>query len=210
MWFTWEVSPRFHPITDAARLAATQERYGIRTPYVLFVGTVQPRKNLVRLIEAWAMYLRQRSNDRPTLVIAGKRGWLTEAIERRAEELGIADAVRFAGYIGDDDLPALISGASVYLFPSLYEGFGLPVLEAQACGTPVLASNVSSLPEVGGDAALYVDPLDVASIRNGIAQLLENRTLREELRERGLRRVAAWTWERTAQQTLAAIEAAAR
>jgi glycosyltransferase involved in cell wall biosynthesis len=104
----------------------------------------------------------------------------------------------------------LISGALAYLFPSLYEGFGLPVLEAQACGTPVLTSNVSSLPEVGGDAALYVDPLHVGSIRDGIARILDDDTLRERLREAGLRRVAAWTWDRTARETLDTLEAVGR
>jgi glycosyltransferase involved in cell wall biosynthesis len=206
------VSARFRPITDTARLVATQARYGIHSPYVLFVGTIQPRKNLERLIEAWGMYLNQAGShmERPTLVIAGKRGWLSEAIERRAHEQGIADRVQFIGYVDEDDLPTLISGARVYLFPSLYEGFGLPILEAQACGTPVLASNVSSLPEVGGDAALYVDPFEVTSIRDGIAQLLEDSALRDRLRGAGLRRVTDWTWERTARRTLETLEEAGR
>ena len=204
------VGERFRPVTDAALLNQVMARYDITPLYLLFVGTVQPRKNLARLIDAWARYLAGAGSDPSTitLVIAGKRGWLTEAIERRAGELGIATRVRFAGYVADDDLPALISGALGYLLPSLYEGFGLPVLEAQACGTPVLAAATSSLPEVGGDAALYVDPHDTASIAAGIARLLEDVDLRARLRAAGLARVAGWTWERTARETLAVLERA--
>lgn len=203
------VSPRFAPVDDQARLRSTAERYGITGPYLLYVGTVQPRKNLLRLLDAWAAYLATAPSTPVTLVIAGKRGWLTEQIERRATAHGIRDRVRFTGYVADDDLPALLSGALAFLLPSLYEGFGLPVLEAQACGTPVLTSTTSSLPEVAGDAAVLVDPADTSAIRDGIARLIEDANLREELRVRGLARVAGWTWERTARQTLDTLEVAA-
>jgi glycosyltransferase involved in cell wall biosynthesis len=239
------LSPRFRPVTDAAALAAVQRRYGIADtgqgehpsqgehkvrPYILYVGTVQPRKNLVRLIEAFA----QLDDRRPTtddrrlatladeqrssfvlrpssdataiqLVIAGKRGWLTESIERRAAELGIADRVRFTGYVDDGDLPALLSGALAFVLPSLYEGFGMPVLEAMACGAPVLASNTSALPEVAGDAALLVDPTDTAAIAAGLARLATDAGLRAELRARGLARAAQFTWERCAEETLVVL-----
>ena len=205
------VSERFRPVEDARVLVSVRQRYGITDPYLLYVGTIQPRKNLRRLIEAWAGYLqRTGSSGAPMLVIAGKRGWLTEGIERRAHDLGVGDHVRFTGYVDDADLPALISGAVSFLFPSLYEGFGLPVLDAQACGTPVLCSSVSSLPEVAGDAALFVDPHDTGSIRDGIARLIEDEQLRHDLRQRGLRRVGEWTWERTARQTLHVLEAVHR
>jgi len=200
------VGARFRPITDRGLLHEVALRYGITTPYLLFVGTIQPRKNLARLIEAWAAYARQTATN-TTLVIAGKSGWITAAIERRAYELGIADRVRFTGYVADDDLPALISGALGYVFPSLYEGFGLPVLEAQACGTPVLCSAVSSLPEVAGDAAIFVDPHSVPSITDGIQRLCEDQQMRERLRDAGLRRISGWNWQRTARETLRILEA---
>jgi glycosyltransferase involved in cell wall biosynthesis len=206
------LSPRFRPIADSGSVAAAQQRYGITPPYFLYVGTIQPRKNLVRLIEAFAHLThreRRTANDGhgdPTLVIAGKRGWLTEAIERRAAELGVAKRVRFTGYVDDDDLPALLGGALAFVFPSLYEGFGMPVLEAMACGSPVLTSKSSSLPEVAGDAALLVDPTDTTAIAEGLARLSTDGALRAELRTRGLARAAEFTWDRCAEQTLRVLK----
>jgi glycosyltransferase involved in cell wall biosynthesis len=200
------VDARFRPVSDAEQLGRVRERYGTGPSYVLCVGTVQPRKNLLRLIEAWAEYVKHARAPAPTLVLAGKQGWLAEAIYRRPQELGIADRVRFTGYVAGDDLPALIGGALAYVMPSLYEGFGMPILEAQACGMPVLASPISSLAEAAGDAALFVDPLDVRSIAEGIARIVEDAELRARLRERGLRRVTTWTWERTARETLRVLE----
>ncbi|MFO7171230.1 MAG: glycosyltransferase family 1 protein, partial [Chloroflexota bacterium] len=147
---------------DEQQRARARAIAGGDEPYFLYVGTLQPRKNLVRLIEAFARVIGEgdgAANCRLRLVIAGKRGWLAEPIERRAAELGLGDRVRFAGYVPDEDLPALMAGALAFVFPSLYEGFGLPVLEAMAAGTPVLTSTTSSLPEVAGGAALLVDPL---------------------------------------------------
>jgi glycosyltransferase involved in cell wall biosynthesis len=200
------VDRRFRPISDQTILEDTQRRYGIAAPYLLFVSTVQPRKNVSRLIEAFAQARAIVGKRMPSLVLAGKRGWLTEQIERRASELGVEQQVRFIGYVPDSDLPALHSAAMAYVAPSLYEGFGMTVLEAQACGTPVLASNVSSLPEVVGDAGLLVDPYDVGAIRDALLRLVEDDRLRAELRERGLRHAASWTWERTARQTLLVLE----
>lgn len=212
------LSPQFHPVTDQAAIAAVLARYGISAPYFLYVGTVQPRKNLARLIDAFAVFDRRLSADvtisssipgcssssvcRPQLVIAGKKGWLTETIERRAAEAGIAEQVRFTGYVDDTDLPALLSGALAFVFPSLYEGFGMPVLEAMACGTPVLTSTTSSLPEVAGAAALLVDPRDTPAIAAALDRLATDAALRAELRARGLERAAQFTWERCAQETL--------
>lgn len=199
------VHPRFKPVTDQAVLHQLMQRYDILPPYLLFVSTIQPRKNIARLIEAFAR-VRATIGDDVMLVLAGKPGWLTDQIERRAAELGIADMVRFIGYVADTDLPALLSGALAYVVPSLYEGFGMTVLEAQACGTPVLASNTSSLPEVTGDAGLLVDPYNVDSIAHGIVRLVQDEALRADLRKRGLQHAAGWTWERTARQTLAVLE----
>jgi glycosyltransferase involved in cell wall biosynthesis len=205
------LSPRFRPVEDAAAIATAQARYSIGGEYFLYVGTIQPRKNLLRLIEAFAQILRiadanlQSAIGNLQLVIAGKKGWLTEAIERRAAELGVADRVHFAGYIADDDLPALLSGALAFVFPSLYEGFGMPVLEAMACGAPVLTSTTSSLPEVAGDAALLVDPEDTAAIAAGLARLANDAALRAGLRARGLARAATFTWDRCAEETLAVL-----
>lgn len=207
------VSPRFRPVDDRAVQAAVQTRYGITPPYFLYVGTIQPRKNLVRVIEAfagigdgrWTMGNRSGS-QRPSLVLGGKRGWLTEEIERRAAELGIADQVRFTGYIDDQDLPALLSGALAFVFPSLYEGFGMPVLEAMACGTPVLTSATSSLPEIAGDAALLVDPTNTDALAAALTRLADDVAFRTDLRQRGLARAAHFTWERCAQETLRVVQ----
>jgi glycosyltransferase involved in cell wall biosynthesis len=179
---------------------------GADAPYFLYVGTVQPRKNLIRLIEAFAQFSVQPPKGHPAfsvnLMLAGRRGWLSEGIERRAAELGVAERVRFLGYVPDEALPALMAGALAFVFPSLYEGFGMPVLEAMAAGVPVLTSNTSSLPELAGDAALLVDPTDTAAITAGMARLAEEPALRAELRRKGLARAAAFTWERCAEETL--------
>ncbi|MBA3944727.1 MAG: glycosyltransferase family 4 protein [Herpetosiphonaceae bacterium] len=196
------VSPRFMPVVDAKHLSTVTAKYGVVSPYLLYVGTIQPRKNLVRLIDACAM----AHLDGVQLVLAGKRGWLTQEIEARASSLGITHQVHFTGYVADDDLPALISGARGFLLPSLYEGFGLPALEAMACGTPVLASVVSSLPEVIGDAGILVDPLDVAALARGLDSLVHDDDLHAVLRARGLTRVAPWSWQRCAKQTLSILE----
>ncbi|MBC8162183.1 MAG: glycosyltransferase family 4 protein [Roseiflexaceae bacterium] len=198
------VAPRFQADPPAEVVAATQARYRIAGPYFLFVGTVQPRKNLERVIEAFARFKPQSSaaSPQPMLVIAGKKGWLTEAIERRAAEIGVAGQVRFIGYLPDADVPPLLRGALGFVFPSLYEGFGMPVLEAMACGAPVITSTTSSLPEVAGNAALLVDPRDVGAIAAAIGRLAGDATLRAELRQRGVARAADFSWDSCAQQTL--------
>lgn len=205
------LSPDFCPIPSQQQRAAICARYGIAAAggYLLYVGTIQPRKNLVRLIDAFA----QAASASPTvrslqLVIAGKTGWLSRQIEQRASDAGIAGQVHFPGYVADADLPALLSGALAFVFPSLYEGFGMPVLEAMACGTPVLTSSTSSLPEVAGDAALLVDPHDSRAIADGLRQLVEDGALRERLRERGLAHAARFTWDRAAQETLRVLSGA--
>jgi glycosyltransferase involved in cell wall biosynthesis len=202
------VHPRFRPI-DPAISAAVARAYGLDGPYMLFISTIQPRKNLTRLIDAYAWAARIYP-DLPPLALGGKPGWLTEQIERRAGELGVAGRVRFLGYVADADLPALLGGASIYLLPSLYEGFGMTVLEAMACGAPVITSNVSSLPEVAGDAAILVDPADTALLAQAIGGLWDDPERRADLRRRGLEWAAGWTWERCARATLDVLERAGR
>lgn len=191
---------RFQPVESGPVL----DRLGVKPPYLLFVGTVQPRKNLVRLIEAFEN-LREPGLE---LVIAGKQGWLAGPIESRIRTSPDASSIVRLGYVDADDLPALYSGASALIMASLHEGFGMPILEAMACGTPVVASNVSSLPEVAGDAAVLVDPHDTAAISQGIRRAL-NPDERQRLRRRGRQRAGTFTWQRSARKTLEVIEEAA-
>jgi len=177
-------------------------RYGIRAPYLLHVGRIEKKKNLCRTLEAFAG-IKKRLTDPIEIVLAGTLGPEGEEVFEAIERLNLSEEVHLAGYVLQEDLPALYSGATIFLFPSLYEGFGMPILEAMACGTPVLTSNVTSLPEVAGDAAVQVDPLDVESIANGILRLVEDPTLRKLYVQKGLERVKEFTWEKTARETLA-------
>lgn len=201
------VEARFNPTPREGEQAALRAKYNLPVaPIVLAVGTMQPRKNHLRLVQAFA----QAAGD-AVLVIAGGRGWGYDAVHAEVARLGLQSRVIFPGYIDDADLPALYRAAVVFAYPSLYEGFGLPVLEALACGVPVITSNVSSLPEVTGpDAALLVDPLDVDGLAAAIARLLGDADLRANLRERGLERAAAFTWARAAAQTWAIYSALLR
>lgn len=185
-------------------IAPALARHDITFPYVLYVGSVEARKNLPRLLEAYAE-LRHWS-DQWKLVIVGARRWRSSPVYETVQRLGLEPFVHFTGYVEEADLPALYNGASLFAFPSLYEGFGLPVLEAMACGTPIVTSNSSSLPEVAGDAALLVDPYDVSALANAMRRLLEDADLAAILRGRGLARVREFTWERTAKETVAVYE----
>jgi glycosyltransferase involved in cell wall biosynthesis len=184
--------------------------------YLLYVGTLQPRKNLSRLIEAFARlagapaFADVQQSDSLRLVLAGRRGWLYDDLVAQVERLGLAGRVFFPGYVADADLPALYSGALAFVFPSLYEGFGLPVLEAGACGVPVITSNTSSLPEVAGDAALLVDPHDVDAIAEAMYRLVTDEALRAELVRRGFENVKRFSWEKCARETLAVLEEVGR
>ena len=193
------VDAALRTVSDPDRLAAVRTRYGIQSDYLLYLGTLQPRKNLIRLIDAVAALPARQ------LVLAGKPGWLSDAIVKRAREAGVI----LTGFVPDEDKAALLSGAAAFLFPSLYEGFGFPVLEAMACGTPVICSNSSSLPEVAGDAALLVDPLDTAGITAAIERLLADHQLRDELVQRGKINIRRFSWRRCAQQVLKIVEEAA-
>jgi glycosyltransferase involved in cell wall biosynthesis len=199
----------FRPVESPLKIADARERHDVAPRYLLYVGTVQPRKNLERLIDAFALVAGRPELVGVQLVIAGGRGWLSEGIERRAAAHGLANRVHLSGYLPDEDLPALLSGALAFVFPSLYEGFGMPVLEAMACGAPVLTSDTSSLPEVAGDAALLVNPSDTDAIAAGIARLASDGGLRATLYARGLARAAAFTWDRCAHETLEVLRESA-
>jgi len=200
------------PVTDAARLAAVRGRYGVTERYLLYVGTLHPRKNLVRLIRSFARLLgsgvQLAGLDTLQLVLAGQKGWLYDEIVAEVRRLHLAERVVLTGFVPDSDLPALLSGAQAFLFPSLYEGFGFPVLEAMACGTPVVCSNRSSLPEVAGEAALQVDPLDTEALAAAIERLLVDEGLRQELARRGLAQIERFSWRRCAAEVLEVLEAA--
>jgi glycosyltransferase involved in cell wall biosynthesis len=183
---------------------AVAGQYGISPPYLLSVGSLEPGKNRTRLIRAMRD-LRDDGVD-ATLAIVGQRAWRYEDDFRLISELGMVDRIRYLGYVRPEHLPALHSAATAFVFPSLYEGFGLPVLEAMACGAPVLTSNVSATAEVAGDAALLVDPLSEDDIREGMRRLLADAHLRAELAERGAERARAFSWRRAADETHAVYE----
>ncbi len=187
------VSEHWKP-AESSEIAAAKERIGVHQPYVLYVGSIEPRKNLKQLLTAW-----QRlgpAKDGVALVLVGTHGH----VFRDPELASLADDVRPTGFLPDNDLRALFTGCEAFVFPSIYEGFGLPVLEAMACGAPVVCSQSTALPEVAGDAAIAVDPLDAESIADGLGRVLADRELRRTLRERGLRRAAEFSWDQTAIQ----------
>ena len=199
------VDPRFAPVTDEAVLKSIRARYGIgEQPYIFCIGTVQPRKNYSRVIQALAA-LRAEGLDLQ-LVIAGGKGWLEDEMYRTLRETHMQDHVHRIGFARDEDLPALYSGATLTAFPSLYEGFGLPILESMACGTPVVTANVSSLPEVAGEAALMVDPYDVPALTDAMRRLITDKALRGVLIQRGYEQVKQFTWAKAASQLRAIYE----
>jgi glycosyltransferase involved in cell wall biosynthesis len=193
-------APQFQP-QPPERVARVRADHRLPEAYVLYVGTIEPRKNLIRLLDAWAALY--QAHEAPPLVIVGKHGWLSDNFYAALAKNPCREAVRFTGYVADEDLPAIFAAAMVFAFPSLYEGFGLPPLEAMACGTPVVCSKRSSLPEVVGDAALTVDPSDTDALRAALRRLLRDAELRAELRARGLRQAARFSWTRAARETLA-------
>lgn len=202
------VDPGFHPRREPGERERLGRRYGIdEWPYILSVGTLQPRKNYVRLIRAFADLEPGIAGPGIQLLIAGGEGWLYEDIVAEAE---VHERVRLLGFVEDDHLPALYRQAALFVLPSLYEGFGLPVLEAMASGVPVVCSDASSLPEVAGDAALLVDPLDSDALTDAMARVLENQDLRQGMTARGLAQAAQFTWERAARQLLDTFDSLGR
>lgn len=202
------VHSRFHLVADDRLLAQVRARYNLPERFVLYVGTIEPRKNLPVLIRAFqqAALEDQVAIEDAKLVISGKKGWMYEKTFAQVQALGLEDRVIFTGFIPDDDLPALFSLADLFVFPSQYEGFGLPVLEAMACGTPVITSNLSSLPEVAGDAALLVSPTDIAGLAGAIRRVMGDAGLRLSMAEKGMAQVARFSWRRCALETVAFYE----
>lgn len=201
-------SSEFRPDLDPQRIAAVRQKYGVTGPYILYLGMIEPRKNLSRLVEAFA----QIAEKHPThqLVIAGKKGWMYQGIFETVQQLNIAHRVVFPGYIDEEDKPFLIRGAEVFAYPSLYEGFGIPVLEAMACGVPVITSSVSSMPEVAADAALLVNPVNTDEIAAALLRLLGSPELRSELSARAIHQAERFSWRHTAEETLSIYEQAER
>ena len=195
------VDRRFVVIDDEEYLDTVRQRHGLAWPFVLSVGTIERRKNLSRLVQAYGR-LRSRREALPKLLIVGRRGWLYEDVFEAVADLALEDEVIFLGYVPEADLPALYNLAEVFVYPSLYEGFGLPPLEAMACGTPVVAANTSSLPEVLGDACLSVSPTDIDGLADAIDRVLSDTELRRSLRQKGLARAMRFTWEAAAQRLL--------
>ena len=203
------VDPSLRPLDDPTLRSAVESRYGLRHPLVLAVGTLEPRKNYARLIAAFAQ-ARQAPGGPQMLAIVGRKGWLYEGIFAAVAEYGIADAVTFLDYVPDADLPALYSIADVVATPSIYEGFGIPLVEAMASGTPVVCSTGGSLPEIAGDAALIVPPEDVEGLAAALVRVVTEPDLHAHLVTRGLERVRAFSWEAAAEAHIAVYESVAR
>jgi len=185
---------KYHAHISLAEIARVKNKYGIDGSYILYLGTLEPRKNIERLLCAYAQF-KQRHADAPALVIAGRKGWLYDGIFQRVVTCGIDLHVHFTGYADDRDKPGLLAGAMFFCFPSLYEGFGMPPLESMACGTPVLASNAASLPEVIKDAGILVDPFSITDIADGMELLYTDDKLRAELSQKGIARAAEFNWD---------------
>lgn len=190
------LEPGISRVEDAQALASFRNRRNLPEHFILFVGTLEPRKNVAALIQAYSR-LRKRGVTQ-ALVLAGSRGWRDGEIFAAIEQSGVAEHIILPGYVARDELPLWYSAAEAFVYPSLYEGFGLPVLEAMACGAPVVTSNVSSLPEVAGDAALLVDPADVAALTDAIAGVLGSAALRAEMQRKGIAQAATFTLQRMA------------
>jgi glycosyltransferase involved in cell wall biosynthesis len=194
------VNPALRPVNGENVLRQARTRLTRGAPFILFVGTIEPRKNIIALVDA-VRTLRTRGYPH-RLVIAGRKGWLYRGAFDHVRTTGMESEIDFLDFVPEEDLPALYSACAAFVFPSLYEGFGLPPLEAMACGAPVVCSNASSLPEVVGDAALLFNPRDIGEMTNAIERVLADAALRDVLRGKGIARSARFTWERTARETL--------
>jgi glycosyltransferase involved in cell wall biosynthesis len=192
----------FRPISREASTAAVRERFSIGAPFVLSVGDLQPRKNQIGLIKAFARMVNAYPQLKQNLVLAGKETWFADQVHKAARESGVSDRIQFFGFVSDDDLLQLYNACDLFVFPSFYEGFGLPALEAMACGRAVACSHTSALPEVVDGAAILFDPYAIDEIVRALADLLVDRELRARTERLGLKRAAHFSWQKTAQRTL--------
>lgn len=207
---TPEAAPaRFSPVTNETELKEVRKTYGIERNYILSLCSIQPRKNLVRLIEAYSLLRQSRQGVKlPQLVLAGKRGWLDGEVFNAADRNVRGGDILFTGYVADEDLPALYSGALCFVYPSYFEGFGLPILEAMKCGAPVVAGNRTSIPELVADAGLLFDPFDTNALVEALNLILDDADYCRALRAKGFTRSGEFSWKTTAQLTLKAYEKA--
>lgn len=190
----------FHPLPQEAT-RKTLEKYSLSSPYLLYVGVRRAHKNLLRLLEAHKL-LRENRKIVHKLVIVGEEDPRFPQVKRKVRELGLNEEVIFTGYLPEKDLPYFYNGATLFIFPSLYEGFGMPVLEAMACGTPVVCSHTSSLPEIAGETAIFVDPHNIKAMAEGMKKVIDDKGLRKRLSLAGLKQARKFSWHRTAQKTL--------
>lgn len=195
------VTQEFRQIPDKTIHQQVRQKYQLPEHFMLFVGTIEPRKNLPILLQAYASVADQMQHHH--LVVVGPKGWMVEAISRQTGQLSISDKVNFTGYVEQDDLPLIYNLADVFIYPSAYEGFGLPVLEAMACGTPVITSNVSSMPEIVGEAGVLIAPNNTHALAQAMVELINDPIARQRLSIKGQERAAAFSWKRTAEKTIA-------
>ena len=199
--------PGFLPTNDPSTFSDLLPKYGLRRPFILYLGTLEPRKNLVTLLRAFALLKEQLPHQ---LVLAGQKGWKWEGIFEAVKTLGLEERVRWTGYVTDEERVLLYQAAAVFVYPSWYEGFGMPLLEAMQSGCPVITSRVSAMPEVVGQAGLLIDPSSPEEISQAILRLIEEPGLKERLREAGLERARQFSWEDSARKTLEVFEAVTR
>lgn len=192
---------RYHTHYTEVQKQQVADKYKIKGKYFLYLGTIEPRKNLERLISAYAR-LYQEKKDVPQLVLAGGRGWMCDGIYQKAEELHLGSHILFTGYVDQEDSPVLMSKAEAFVFPSLYEGFGMPPLEAMACGTPVIVSSAASLPEVVGDAGILIDPENENELYLAMKKIMEDDACKDRLRNLGIQRAQEYTWEKSARKLM--------
>ena len=188
------------PDMDREKIEQVKKKYCIEGEYLLFIGTIEPRKNVKNLILAFAKFLRE--NNAYKLVISGKKGWHYEEALGFPKKLGLEKEIIFTGFISEDDKPCLLAGAKIFIYPSLYEGFGIPVLEALACGIPTITSNISSMPEIAQDAALLIDPLNIEELYLSIKRLINDIDLYSSLKQKSIEQAKKFSWEKTALETL--------
>ncbi len=195
----------FKVTKDTNKINDVKLKYGIKGKYFLYLGTLEPRKNIDRMIEAYAMLGKENKNI-PQFVIAGRKGWMYESIFNKVKELGIENDVIFTGYVEEKEAPLLMEGAEAFLFVSLYEGFGMPILEAMSCGVPIITSNAASMPEVIGDCGLLVNPLSTEEIKKALEKILYKQIDIDDMTKRALQRSENFTWEKSAEKLLNLFE----